>query len=284
MLDLIFGRCDAAALPQKSNPAKIHGGLKPSGALTGEYQAALGHKHRSREVHLLVTAAQSAGERVFTRLPLAHPGAIAGADLARAAWAAPAVGAIVGALGAACYGLAYAAGLPGFAAGALALATTLAVTGCLHEDGLAETADGFGGGATRERKPAIMHDSRIGTYGTCALLLSLVLRGGAIASLSAPGRAAWALIAAHAAARATLPAFMRLVPPARADGLAAQMGAPPPASAALAAVLGLVALALGLGITRGLLAMTLLLLSFAFMAWLCTRQIGGQTGDVIGAL
>jgi adenosylcobinamide-GDP ribazoletransferase len=220
----------------------------------------------------------------YTRLPLAHPGAIAGIDLARAAWAAPLIGATVGALGAAAYGLAYAAGLPSFASAALALATTLAATGCLHEDGLADTADGFGGGATRERKLAIMRDSRIGTYGTCALLLSLLLRTGAIASLSAPVRVACALVAAHAAARATLPAFMQLVPRARADGLSHQVGKPSHASTTLAAVLGLVALALGLGITRGLVALIVLVGSVACMAWLCTRQIGGQTGDVIGAL
>jgi adenosylcobinamide-GDP ribazoletransferase len=220
----------------------------------------------------------------YTRLPLAHPGAIAGAELARAAWAAPLVGAIVGTLGAAAYALAYAVGVPSFASAALALATTLAATGCLHEDGLADTADGFGGGATRERKLAIMHDSRIGTYGTCALLLSLLLRTGAIASLSAPAPVACALIAAHAAARATLPAFMRLVPHARADGLSHYVGRPPHASTLLAAVLGLLALALGLGITRGVIALILLLASVACMARLCARQIGGQTGDVIGAL
>jgi adenosylcobinamide-GDP ribazoletransferase len=220
----------------------------------------------------------------YTRLPLAHPGVIAGADLARAAWAAPLVGAIVGAVGAAAYALACAAGLPSLVPAAMALAATVVVTGCLHEDGLADTADGFGGGATRERKLAIMHDSRIGTYGACALLLSLLLRGGAIAGLSAPARVAYALIAAHAAARASLPAFMQLVPRARAEGLAAQVGAPPYASSTIAAVLGLVALALGLGTTRGLIALILLLLSVAFMAWLSTRQIGGQSGDVIGAL
>ena len=61
-------------------------------------------------------------------------------------------------------------------AAALALAATLAVTGCLHEDGLADTADGFGGGRYRERKLDIMRDSRLGTYGACALMMSLILR------------------------------------------------------------------------------------------------------------
>ena len=69
---------------------------------------------------------------------------------------------------------------------ALSIVATLAVTGCLHEDGLADTADGFGGGATRERKLDIMRDSRIGTYGVCALIASILIRAGALASLGDP--------------------------------------------------------------------------------------------------
>ena len=65
-----------------------------------------------------------------------------------------------------------------------------------------------------------MRDSRIGTYGVCALVLSILIRAGALATIGEPGLVAGALIAAHGAARATLPVFMFLVPPARADGLA----------------------------------------------------------------
>src|SRR5437868_4014872 len=114
-----------------------------------------------------------------TRLPFAHSFTVMGADIARASWALPLAGALVGLLGAIAYWLAHAVGLPPLPAGALALATTLVATGCLHEDGLADTADGFGGGTTRERKLEIMRDSRIGSYGGCALMLSLLLRGSA---------------------------------------------------------------------------------------------------------
>ena len=86
------------------------------------------------------------------------------------------------------------------------MAATLAVTGCLHEDGFADTADGLGGGATRERKLEIMRDSRIGTYGVCALTVSLLLRASALAYLADPALVAAALIAVHGAARATMPA------------------------------------------------------------------------------
>ena len=219
-----------------------------------------------------------------TRLPLAHSFAIGAADVARASWALPLAGAIIGLLGAAAYWLAHALGLPPLAAAGLTLAATLVATGCLHEDGLADTADGFGGGATRERKLEIMRDSRIGSYGACALILSLLLRWSALASLGEPAAVAAALIATHAAARATMPLLMWLVPRARADGLAADAGSPPRTSVVAAGLLAVMALGLGLGHMAAVVALLLLVAAMAFVAWLCRRQIGGQTGDVLGAM
>ena len=117
-----------------------------------------------------------------------------------------------------------------------------------------------------------------------ALALSLMLRVGAIASLADPALAAVALIAAHAGARATLPVFMRRVPTARQDGLSAEAGEPPQASSALAVAIGLIVLLLCLGFSATLIALVLLVASLGFMAWLSISQIGGQTGDVLGAV
>lgn len=220
----------------------------------------------------------------FTRLPVGHRVPIGSTDLARASWAAPLVGAIVGLLGAGAYGLTYRIGLPPLAAAALALATTMLATGCLHEDGLADVADGFGGGVTRERKLEIMRDSRIGTYGVCVLTLSLVLRASALASLTEPMLVAFALVAAHTAARASLPAFMAFVPLARSDGLSASAGRPPLGSILTASLIGIIALGVSFSITAGVVTLLLLLSGFAFMAWICVKQIGGQTGDVLGTL
>jgi adenosylcobinamide-GDP ribazoletransferase len=219
-----------------------------------------------------------------TRLPLVHSSTITGPDVARASWALPIAGALIGLLGAAAYWLAHAVGLPPPAAAALTLAATLAATGCLHEDGLADTADGLGGGATRERKLEIMRDSRIGSYGACALILSLLLRWSALASLAEPAAVAGALIAAHASARATMPLLICVVPQARADGLAADVGYPPGSSVIAAGLLAAVALDLGLGHMAAVVALLLLVSAVALMAWLCRKQIGGQTGDVLGAL
>ncbi len=224
-----------------------------------------------------------------TRLPLARAAPISGTDsaqglLARAVWALPIAGVVVGVIGAVVYALAHWAGLPAWPAAALAIAATLAATGCLHEDGLADTADGFGGGKTREQKLDIMRDSRIGTYGVCALALSILLRASAVAGLADPAPVAAALIAAHAAARAAMPILMFSVPPARSDGLSFAAGRPDRVRAAVAAAVGILALVVGLGFAHAILAVVLLLIVIALVAWLSFKQIGGQTGDVLGAL
>ncbi len=225
-----------------------------------------------------------AGILFLTRLRYGPVMPVNGAGVARAAWAFPLVGILIGAIGAAVYALASRAGLPPWPAAALTVAATMAATGCLHEDGLADTVDGFGGGGIRELKLDIMRDSRIGTYGVCALVLSILVRVGALASLGRPGFVAAALIAAHGAARAVLPAFMYLVPPARNDGLSASASAPPREAVAVAAVLGVLILLFCLGVIAGIVALILLSIVAAFLAWLTLVQIDGQTGDVLGAL
>jgi adenosylcobinamide-GDP ribazoletransferase len=220
----------------------------------------------------------------LTRLPFAHAARIEGADIARASWAMPIAGALVGAIGAAVYWLAYKLGLAPLICATLTVAATLGVNGCLHEDGLADTADGFGGGATRDRKLDIMRDSRIGTYGVCALLLSILLRVGSLAALAEPTLVAPALIAAHVGARAILPIFLRLAPPARPDGLSAGAGRPTLANAVTAGLIGAATLALALPMTTAFAGMIALPAAIGCTAWLSNRQIGGHTGDVAGAL
>jgi adenosylcobinamide-GDP ribazoletransferase len=219
-----------------------------------------------------------------TRLPLLHDTQTGSSDLAEAAWAFPIAGIVVGLIGALVYGIAHRLGLPALPAAALSVAATLLATGCLHEDGLADTADGFGGGKTRERKLEIMRDSRIGTYGVCALVLSLLLRVGTLASFPNAHLAVWALIGAHGSARATMPALMLMLPPARSDGLSFAAGAPSGQSVAVAALIGFLILAICLHPVRGVVTMIYLAIVVALVAWLSSRQIGGQTGDVCGAI
>lgn len=218
-----------------------------------------------------------------TILPVASSKPAGDGAIARATWALPVAGLLVGLAGAFVYKVAIRLGLTPNLAALLAVATTALITGALHEDGLADTADGLGGGRTRERKLEIMRDSRIGTYGVCALILSFGLRWSALAAIAHPWAVTLALCAAHAASRAGVPAFMSLVPPARPDGLSASAGAPPGRSVAIAFAVGTLALALALGPGKALAGLILLSFAGLMLARLATRQIGGQTGDILGA-
>lgn len=202
---------------------------------------------------------------------------------ADALWAAPLVGLLVAVIAALVFGITLRLGLPTAVAAGLAIAATLLATGCLHEDGLADVADGFGGGRTAGDKLAIMRDSRIGTYGVLALLIAHLLKWAALAAFLSFGTALVALIAAHMASRALMPGFMHLVPRARDDGLAAGIGQVGGTASAIALGLGFLAL-LMLGFFPAILAAVLLALWVLILRIIAERQIGGQTGDVVGTL
>ena len=156
-----------------------------------------------------------------TLLPIGSSKPAADGAIARATWALPVAGLLVGLAGALVYKISSRLGLTPNLAALLALATTALITGALHEDGLADTADGLGGGRTRERKLEIMRDSRIGTYGVCALILSFGLRWSALATIANPWLVTLALCAAHCAARAGGTSDMKAGTPARAAACAA---------------------------------------------------------------
>jgi adenosylcobinamide-GDP ribazoletransferase len=219
-----------------------------------------------------------------TILPVGLAKPVNDGEVAQASWALPVAGLLVGFAGAVVYAIAHRVGLPAEAAAVLALAATILVTSAIHEDGLADTLDGLGGGSSREQKLEIMRDSRIGTYGACGLIVSITLRWTALAAIAEPAAVAAALLIAHAAARAALPVFMWLVPPARPDGLSAGAGQPPPQSVIIAVGFGILCLVIGFGPGKGI--MGLILLSIGALTWgfIARRQIGGQTGDILGAL
>jgi adenosylcobinamide-GDP ribazoletransferase len=227
--------------------------------------------------------------RFFTRLPVGQAGPGAPLDIDRIAWAAPVAGVAVGLIGALILAVTALLGLPLLLRAAFATAALIAATGALHEDGLADVADGFGGGATRARKLEIMRDSRIGAYGALALALALILRVGALAAALDDGfwRAALSLTLVAALSRAAALTPLALLPPARADGAGAAAGRLD--SNALAAAWGsafVIALALGvvaLGLAHTLLATFMSAAGALAMAAMARRAIGGQTGDVAGA-
>ncbi|WP_244605895.1 adenosylcobinamide-GDP ribazoletransferase [Methylocella tundrae] len=162
--------------------------------------------------------------RFLTRIPFpalaaeTAPQSLSG--FSRALRMVPAAGALLGALSAGALVSASALGLPPLLAAPLAIAVLAALSGAMHEDGLADCADGFGGGATRERKLEIMADSRIGAFGAVALALALYIRIAAVASIAAHSLAlaVTALIGAAAVSRAAALIPLAVLPPARTKG------------------------------------------------------------------
>ena len=218
----------------------------------------------------------------FTRLPLPHFD-FGDRRLADAIWAAPLAGLAVALVGGIVSATAERLGLAAGPSAALVLTATLLVTGALHEDGLADVADGFGGGQTHERRLEIMRDSRIGTYGTAALVLSLLVRWTVLADLHDAWQIVVALIAAEAGSRGLLGLLMHTLPPARSDGLSAGAGSVAQDTAFLGAALGAVALFM-LGVPEALVAAVAAAALFVAFRALCLGRIGGQTGDTVGAL
>jgi adenosylcobinamide-GDP ribazoletransferase len=218
----------------------------------------------------------------FTRLPLPRLD-FRDRKLADAIWAAPLAGLAVAMIGAFAYAIAHLFGLAAGPAAALTLAATLLATGVLHEDGLSDVADGFGGGRDREHRLAIMRDSRIGAYGAAALALSLLMRWSALAELHGNWPVLLALVAAHAGSRGLLGAFMHVLPAARSDGLAAGAGRVSRETALAGAALGALAL-LPLGLDTFVVMLLVLAALFLALRALCLDRIGGQTGDTAGAL
>ncbi|HZP20868.1 MAG TPA: adenosylcobinamide-GDP ribazoletransferase [Bauldia sp.] len=222
------------------------------------------------------------------------PGSVFGATgerpaFTRAARIFPLVGGLVGLVGGAVIVVAAALGEPPLIAAGLGVLATMLLTGGMHEDGLADTADGFGGGATAERRLEIMDDSRIGTFGAAALVFSILLRVSALTALAfATGwRAAWCLIAAEAVSRAAMVGLWQALPAARVSGMSQETG-PPDQQAMLvgfgiAAVIALATVIPTVGFAAAIVATAIAGgVAYAFTR-ISANAIGGRTGDTLGA-
>lgn len=206
----------------------------------------------------------------LTRLPVGRFLPPRMLPLNEALWSFPLVGMLIGAI----------AGLPilifgqGLLQAALAVAAASLLTGALHEDALADFADAAGG-RDRETRLAIMRDSRIGSFGTMALICVTAIRIAALAHLPIT-----ALIAAAGAARLVPVLLMRGMRPARTDGLGHGAGRPDGAQVLAALCFGGVALLIGPAPLAAMLALTGAAIWTARRAW---HLVGGHTGDVLGA-
>ena len=233
-----------------------------------------------RQARLLLCALQ-----FLTRLPTPRLEGFEADWIARSAPWYPVVGWIVGGLSAGALLLASRL-WPGLPAAAIALAVGFVVTGGFHEDGLADAADGLGGGQTPGRRLEIMKDSRIGSYGVLALWGVLTIKAAALATI-APMQAALALVVAHGAARAFAVIVMAGLRYA-GDPEAAKLKPAPmgvrPLEAAVAVVVGLAPVVIFLPPLQAAAGIALAACGAAALALTSRRLIGGFTGDVLGGV
>lgn len=227
----------------------------------------------------------------FSRLPVPGGDSRDAPDLPRAVALLPLAGLIIAVPAALVLSLFGASSLPTFVTATLTVGTLALTTGFLHEDGLSDTADGLIGGTTRERRLEIMRDSRIGAFGAAALILTLLLRIGLVgAALDRFGvfGAVLILLATAAVSRAGLVLFWLGLPAARTDGLSASIGQPTGRATLIAlGIASVVALLFAAGyvgfwlvvVGFGLVGILLIVLSVV-----ADIRIGGQTGDVLGAM
>lgn len=217
----------------------------------------------------------------FTRLPVGNS-TNHGMPLSNAVIYFPVVGAMIGLVASAVWSVASIL-LPAVLAAGMAIVAGILLTGALHEDGLADCADGLGGGTTRKKSLEIMRDSRIGSYGALALIVSIGLRWSALATLTI-GDGVFALIAAHALSRTMILLPIAFTNYAREDGLGQSVSDGISASRfwLIGACTGIVVI-LAFG-TAGLIAGSLALLTTGLFTLYLKSRIGGYTGDTLGAV
>ncbi len=203
----------------------------------------------------------------------------------------PLAGALLSLPAAALLAICWLINLDEFVTATLVVITLIVTTGALHEDGLADVADGFFGGGTAERRLEIMKDSSIGSYGALALILTALLRIALLTTILDEVdlfQTVLIVIGTEAASRGLLVKFWQILPSARKGGVADTAGSPDASAANFALIFAIVAGSITLGLAGGPLAIVVaaLLTTFAFVGFsrFCQDKIGGQTGDTLGAL
>ena len=204
-------------------------------------------------------------------------------SLAASMWAFPLGGVLVAIVADVVYALCAELVFDPLVSALIAIGAGIIASGGLHEDGLSDYADGIWGGHDPADRLAIMSDSRIGTFGAVALILSIGLRAAALAAIGQPLLVLGALVAAAAVSRAMMPAVMAFLDPAKQTGLGATAGTPGfrvwTGGVLLAAVIAIFAAPAG-----WLSCLVAAAAGAAITAWYAQRKLGGYTGDVLGAV
>ena len=209
-------------------------------------------------------------------------------DYTNSLWAFPLVGLVIGGIGGMTLALASFFGLPLLVCGGLCVGVMAMASGAMHEDGLADTADGFGGGRDVDDKIRIMHDSHVGSYGVLALSLSMVIRISLFANIAGLDLSNLALVglvaAIAAAARWQILIALRAFPIATGAKLAKVTGRPSVIAIFVAAFLWILPLACFAVPLAPVIAGSAALLACLGLGRLAMGQIHGISGDVMGAM
>lgn len=219
----------------------------------------------------------------LTRIPVPGGPAIGNPSLSQATRFFPLIGFLVGIIGALALWVANWLGLPELAAIIFGLLAIVLVTGGLHEDGLADSCDGLAGGTNVEQRLEIMKDSRIGSFGVLGLMFTIALKLAGLSTFDLGG-AALTLFLAAVVSRGALPLFMRYIPNAKQDGLSADAGAPGFDRAAISVLITIVIAWFCIGFFKMILVFIMLTIASILSAIYVKRRIGGQTGDILGAM
>ena len=219
----------------------------------------------------------------LTRFPITLSEDTKSLQLADVIWAFPVVGVFVGVLASFVMLVGFQLGLDPLVCGLIAVVAQVLITGALHEDGLADVADGFGGGNKVVDKLRIMRDSCVGTYGVLALVFSITFRAGLIASMTTETIAVLALISAGAVSRAFVALAMNQLEAVRTDGLATGAGKPTNEATLVTLAIGAAVAFLLLGVS-GWIVLVVAFGAAVLIGLFAKRQIGGQTGDVLGTV
>jgi len=219
---------------------------------------------------------------LLSRLPVPVDHELAGKRGACATWAYPIVGLVLGLIAGIIGTTLHWFGAPTGIAAIAALGSLVILTGGMHEDGLADCADGFGGAMEKDQRLTIMKDSRIGAFGAVALVLFIMARASGMDSLIHLSFIA-PLMAVGAASRLPMILAMYAMPNAREGGLSSSIGTPPETAIGIAITLTLVICFICIG-WAGIFVFAWAMIAAGVMATLAHKAIGGKTGDVLGAI
>jgi adenosylcobinamide-GDP ribazoletransferase len=225
------------------------------------------------------------GISFLTRLPISHSLPYK-RFIMQSAWSFPLVGSFLGFLGGSVSWVLLELQLPLLIISFLTIGTLILLTGGLHEDGLADMADGFGGGSNPENKIAIMRDSQIGTYGTLILILVIAIKAAGIVTLLGQDNTLncmVALVVSGSISRSLMVCVAYTLDHASEKGIGKFAGKPDSHTAISSIFITVITSIFLLPIMKAMIVLTLATLTATAIGLLAKRQINGYTGDILGA-